>query len=133
MIVHNTDRGSVLGETIEVADSAIRRVKGLLGRECLEDGQGLLFKQCASLHTFFMRFPIDVLFVDKSGKVLKVADGVKPFKLVAAPLKAYYAIELPAGAVSRSKTRTGDRLSFREEPEEADEEPPRGVEAQASA
>jgi len=116
VIVHNTDRGSVLGETIEVADSAIRRVKGLLGRECLEDGQGLLFKQCASLHTFFMRFPIDVLFVDKSGKVLKVADGVRPFKLVAAPLRAHYAIELPAGAISRSDTRAGDRLSFREEP-----------------
>jgi uncharacterized membrane protein (UPF0127 family) len=114
MIVRNPHRGTVLGEAIEVADTAVRRVKGLLGRECLEDGQGLLFKKCSSLHTLFMRFPIDIVFMDKHGKVLKLSKAVKPFKLVAAPLRAYYALELPAGAIIRSETRAGDHLTFEE-------------------
>lgn len=119
MIVQNPGRGTVLGEAIEVADTAVRRVKGLLGRQCLEDGQGLLFKRCSSLHTFFMGFPIDILFIDKNGKVLKSAPEVRPFKLVRAPLKAYYALELPTGAVARSQTRVGDHLTFMDEWEES--------------
>ncbi len=112
MLVENANRGTVLGEAIEVAQSSVQRVKGLLGRECLEDGQGLLFKGCGSLHTFFMRFPIDIVFLDKRGRVLKSAANVKPFKLVAAPLRAYYALELPVGVIERSTTKVGDQLAF---------------------
>lgn len=112
MIVGNTARNTILGETIEVASTATQKVRGLLGRECLEDGQGLLFKGCSSLHTFFMNFPIDVVFTDRNGRVLKAAAEVRPFKLVAAPLRAYYAIELPAGAIVRSMTKEGDTLTF---------------------
>ncbi len=115
MIVRNQARETVIGEAIEVADTAVRKVKGLLGRECLEDGQGLLFKKCSSLHTFFMRFPIDIIFVDKDLKVLKLSCGVTPFKLVAAPLRASFAIELPANAIARSETRLGDTLWFEED------------------
>jgi len=112
VIVGNTARNTILGETIEVAATAAQKVRGLLGRECLEDGQGLLFTGASSLHTFFMRFPIDIIYTDRKGKVLKAASEVKPFKLVAAPLRAYYAIELPAGAITRSETRVGDVLAF---------------------
>ena len=115
MIVRNTNRGTVLGEAIEVAASAAQRVRGLLGRECLEDGQGLLFKRCSSLHTFFMHFPIDIVFMDKKGKVLKSAPQVGPFKLVAAPFRAHFALELPVGAIERSTTKVGDRLDFCDE------------------
>ena len=117
MIVRNAGRGTNLGGAIEVASTAAQRVRGLLGRECLEDGQGLLFKGCSSLHTFFMRFPIDIVFTDKDGRVLKTAAGVKPFKLVAAPLRAYYAIELPEGAIRESKTSVHDQLDFLDEME----------------
>ena len=118
MIIGNSDRGTTLGEAIEVAATAVQRVKGLLGRECLADGQGLLFKSCSSLHTFFMQFPIDIVYMDKDGKVLKSARAVKPFKFVMAPLRAYYALELPVGAINQSATRVGDSLRFIEEPEE---------------
>jgi uncharacterized membrane protein (UPF0127 family) len=117
MIVKNPNRESVLGEAIEVALTASQRVRGLLGRDCLEDGQGLLFKNCSSLHTFFMHFPIDIVFMDKKGKVLKVAVEVRPFKLVAAPFRAFYALELPTGAIIRSATKVGDFLAFVEEDE----------------
>jgi len=120
VIVTNVARGTVVGETIEVAASATQKVKGLLGRECLEDGQGLLFKGAGSLHTLFMRFPIDVIYTDKHGKVVKLARAVRPFKLIAAPLRCHYALELPAGAILASKTQVGDHLRFEEEPESLD-------------
>jgi hypothetical protein len=120
VIVTNVARGTVVGETIEVAASATQKVKGLLGRECLEDGQGLLFKGAGSLHTLFMRFPIDVIYADKYGKVLKIARAVRPFKLVAAPFRCYYALELPAGAILASGTQIGDMLTFDDEPESLD-------------
>ncbi|MPZ50175.1 MAG: DUF192 domain-containing protein [Dehalococcoidia bacterium] len=117
MIITNSDRGTVLGEAIEVAVTAAQRVKGLLGRDCLADGQGLLFKGTSSLHTFFMQFPIDVVFMDKQGKVLKSARDVKPFKIVIAPFRSYYALELPVGSIDGSSTRVGDRVLFLEEDE----------------
>jgi hypothetical protein len=111
VIISNSSRGTVIGETIEVAQTASQKVKGLLGRECLEDGQGLLFKGAGSLHTLFMRFPIDVIYADKKGKVVKIAP---------APLRCHYALELPVGAIAASRTEVGDHLSFEEEPEELD-------------
>jgi uncharacterized membrane protein (UPF0127 family) len=117
MIVTNSDRGTVMGEAIEVAMTAVQRVKGLLGRDCLADGQGLLFRGCSSLHTFFLQFPVDIVFLDKQGKVLKSARDVKPFKVVMAPFRAYYALELPVGAIDGSATRIGDRVIFLDEEE----------------
>jgi len=115
LIIRNASRDTVIGEAIEVAKTASQKVKGLLGRECLEEGQGLLFKGAGSLHTLFMRFPIDIIYTDKKGKVVKLAEAVRPFKVVTAPLRCHYAIELPAGAIPASKTQTGDLLEFEEE------------------
>ena len=112
MIIRNTSRNTVVGETIEVAETAVQKVKGLLGRDCLEDGQGLLFKGAGSLHTLFMRFPIDIIYANKQGKVLKAAKAVRPFKVAAAPLRGYYAIELPVGAINASNTQVGDLLDL---------------------
>ncbi|HLF79905.1 MAG TPA: DUF192 domain-containing protein [Dehalococcoidia bacterium] len=112
----NANKETVIGEAIEVAATAAQRAKGLLGRECLSEGEGLLFKGCSSLHTFFMQFPIDIIYADRSGKVLKCAKAVRPFRLVAAPLRAYYAVELPVGAIESSDTRAGDYLRFVDEP-----------------
>ena len=122
MIVRNAARNTTLGEAIEVAATSAQRVRGLLGRECLEDGHGLLFKNCASLHTFFMTFPIDIVYADRQGRVLKVASGVKPFKLIAAPMRAFFALELPEGAIERSGTQAGDTLVLDEEQEAPDYE-----------
>jgi uncharacterized membrane protein (UPF0127 family) len=75
----------------------------------------MLFSHCASLHTFFMQFPIDIIYMDKKHKVLKSAAGVPPFRLVAAPFRSYYALELPAGAIAASHTKVGDVLEFSED------------------
>jgi uncharacterized membrane protein (UPF0127 family) len=120
MIVTNNTRGTLIGETIEVAESASQKVKGLLGRPGLDDGHGMLFKGAGSLHTLFMRFPIDVIYTDREGKVVKAVKAVRPFKLVTAPLRCHYALELPSGAILASRTEVGDYLDFTEEPEELD-------------
>lgn len=115
MIVHNADRETVLGEAIEVAATSAQRAKGLLGRDALAAGEGLLFKRCSSLHTFFMRFAIDIAFISKDGKALKLAHAVPPFRVCVAPLRAHYALELPAGSLQASGTKVNDMLRFDDE------------------
>jgi uncharacterized membrane protein (UPF0127 family) len=121
VIVQNADRETVLGAAIEVAATSAKRAKGLLGRDHLADGEGLLFKHCASLHTLFMRFAIDIAYISKEGKVLKVAHAVPPFRVCVAPLRAHYALELPAGRLQASGTKVNDILKFVDEYAEATE------------
>jgi uncharacterized protein len=112
VIVQNANRDTVLGEAIEVAETSAKRAKGLLGRDALAAGEGLLFKHCSSLHTLFMRFAIDIAFISKEGKVLKLAHAVPPFRICVAPLRAHYALELPAGSLEASGTKLHDMVKF---------------------
>ena len=121
MIVQNPARETVLGAAIEVAATSSKRAKGLLGRDALAAGEGLLFKHCSSLHTLFMRFAIDIAFISKDGKVLKLAHAVPPFRICVAPLRAHYALELPAGSLEASGTKVHDMLKFVDEYAEAPE------------
>jgi len=89
-------------------DSRARR-RGLLGRHALERHTALVLAPCRAIHTWFMRFAIDVLFVRKDGTVLEVLPGVSPWK-IALSLRAFAVIELAAGVAVESETRAGDRL-----------------------
>ena len=89
-------------------DSATRR-KGLLGRDSLPAGEGLVIAPCNAVHTWFMRFAIDVAFVSRQGKVLKIRHAVPPWRLTGS-LRAHAVIELPAGTLERTETQTGDPL-----------------------
>jgi len=83
---------------------------GLLGRRSLPQGEGLLLTPCSSVHTFFMAFPIDLLFLDREGRVVKAIAGLKPFRLAFGGRGARACLELPAGAIASSRTAVGDRL-----------------------
>lgn len=85
-------------------------MRGLLGRSGLESGEGLLLQPASSVHTFFMRFAIDVVFLSRDGEVLKVADRVPPWRTAAAR-GAKTVIELAAGEAGRCGIRVGDRLA----------------------
>lgn len=100
---------------LEVADSAPKRTKGLLGRTGLGPGEGLWIVPCESVHTFFMRFPIDLVYLDRKNKVKKVRSNVGPWR-ISACLSAHSVIELPAGTVLSSLTRAGDTLEFTSAP-----------------
>ncbi len=109
--VTNRTRGTILATRLEVADSSLKRSKGLLGRDGLNAGAGLWIVPCESVHTFFMRFPIDLVYLDRKNKVKKVRSNVVPWR-ISACLSAHSVLELPAGTIHDNDARAGDILEF---------------------
>jgi uncharacterized protein len=103
--------GAVVCERTSVADSPFTRLKGLLGRDGLERGEGLLLRPASSVHTCFMRFPIDVVWLDRELVVLGIADGLEPWR-TSGKRGAKAALELPAGEAARRGLAVGDRLEL---------------------
>ena len=106
-----TESGTVLCERCELPESAFGRARGLLGRDGLEPGGGMLIDRAGSVHMFFMRFPIDVVFLSKDRTVVGVRHRLAPWR-VAAARHAVAALELPAGRAAEAGVETGDRLVF---------------------
>ena len=104
-------KGQVVCERCELADSFIGRGRGLLGRKELRRGQGMLIRPTWSVHTWFMRFAIDVVFLDADLTVLMLAQRLRPWR-AAARWRAHQALELPAGECRRLGLRVGDRLAW---------------------
>jgi len=107
----NLTRERELGSGVEVAETPAARRKGLLGKKALAPGEGLWIRPCASVHTFFMRFPIDLVYLDRQLRVKKVKTAVPAWR-ISACLWAYSVLELPAGTVQSTQTQPGDRLAF---------------------
>ena len=103
--------GTVVCERCEVPESAFGRMRGLLGRNGLEPGSGMLIDSAPSVHMFFMRFPIDVVFLDRDWKVLSVRHELRPWR-VAGSRGAVAALELPAGAAAAAGIAEGDVLAL---------------------
>ena len=103
--------GRVVCERCDVADSHWPRMRGLLGRRGLENGEGLLLRPTGSVHTFFMRFPIDVVFLARDGEVLKIAHALRPWRTAAAR-RAKAVLELAADEAERREIRVGSRLDL---------------------
>jgi hypothetical protein len=85
---------------------------GLLGRAGLARDEGLLITPCTSIHTFFMRFAIDVLYLDRNHVVVKAVRAMRPFRLSACLRGAHSVLELPVGVIEASGTQAGDQLAF---------------------
>ena len=109
--MRNQTRNTVLGESVEVADTSEKRRTGLLKHARLDPGSGLWISPCESVHTFFMKFPIDLIYLDKHRKVRKVRHAVPPWRLSAC-LTAHSILEFPAGTAEKSGTLPGDELSI---------------------
>ena len=109
--VVNTTRSAVLATQLEIAGSHSTRRKGLLGRALLYEGEGLWIIPCESVHTFFMRFPIDLVYLDRKHRIRKVRHAVGAWR-VSACLTAHSVLELPAGVVRATGTRAGDLVEF---------------------
>jgi uncharacterized protein len=101
--------GHVVCERCAVADRPLARLRGLLGRRELPAGDGLLLRPAPSIHTWFMRFPIDAVFLGRDGTVLKIRANVRPWRL-AGCRGAHATLELAAGEAERRVIRRGDRL-----------------------
>ena len=109
--VSNLTRNTVLAACMEVADSAALRNKGLLGRDRLSLGEGLWIVPCESVHTFWMRFPIDLVYLDRKKRIRKLVSEVRPWRMSAC-LWAHSVLELPPGTIRNTQTQLGDRLEF---------------------
>jgi hypothetical protein len=110
----NVTKGTVVAEDIAVARSFWGRFRGLMLRRALASGEALLIEPGASIHTAFMRFPIDVVFLDREKRVVKVAENVRPFR--AALSRGHSALELNAGSAGKANVVKGDRLVIVDQP-----------------
>jgi len=109
-----TDRGALLATDARRATSLRDRLRGLLGTAALPHGHGLHIEPCSSIHTFFMAYAIDVLFLDREGRVLRAIEALGPWRATLPVFRARGALELPAGTLRAAGVRAGDRLHFRE-------------------
>jgi hypothetical protein len=101
----------VVARTLEPALDSVARKRGLLGRDGLPDGHALIIAPCSIVHTFFMRFPVDILVVARTGVVLKAARDV-PSRRLSGAWGGFAVVEMRSGSVDRSDTRAGDVLSL---------------------
>jgi uncharacterized protein len=113
MVATNEANGGVVAVDVRLARYWLALARGLLGRRDLLPSEGLLLVGCASIHTWFMRFSIDVLFLDRSGVVVGLRRGLRPFRLAGAA-RAATTLELRTGAVDASGTAIGDRVVISE-------------------
>jgi uncharacterized membrane protein (UPF0127 family) len=111
--IRNRTRGTVLATAAEVAATSRQRRTGLLKHDALQPGQGLWIVPSEGVHTFGMRFSIDVVFLDRRKQVVKVRPQMPPGR-ISACLWAHSVLELPAGAIAATSTRVGDQLEFEE-------------------
>jgi len=110
--IQNQTRGTVVAGTARIASSLRDRTVGLLGTRALEPGDGLFIERSPSIHMFFMRYAIDVVFVDASLRVTRAVEGLKPWRVVLWARGARDCVELPVGAIAASATQVGDQLAM---------------------
>jgi len=108
----NERTGQVVARAVEAALTSETRRRGLLGRDGLPEGAALLIAPCPAIHTFSMRFAIDVVFVDGAGTAVHVVRDLQPWRIAIAP-RAFAVIEMAAGALARREVARGDRLTLR--------------------
>lgn len=107
--VQNLTRDTLLGDSIVVADTSATRRTGLLKNESLPPGEGLWIVPCEAVHSFFMKFAIDILYLDRNKKVRKAVRSLPPWR-ISGCLVAHSTLELPAGTIESTGTQAGDQL-----------------------
>lgn len=112
MVILNLTRQSVPARNARYASSFGARLSGLIGKRFSPALDGMVFDRCNAIHTFFMRYPIDVIFADEKYRVLKTVPAFPPWRPFLACRNAFYVIELPAGMLESTATAPGDQLDL---------------------
>ena len=112
MQIRNVTRGSELARQARLARGFWSRLIGLLGRSSLQPGEALVLEPGSSVHTAFMRFAIDVVYLDRSRRVVKVVSALQPFRMSGVLRGVRSVIELPSGTIVATNTAVGDELAF---------------------
>ena len=111
----NVTRHQILADRLAVANTFLSSLKGLIGRTCLLPDEGLWICPCQSIHTLWMRFSIDVLFLDSANSVIYLVERMKPFRISRHLSRAWSVVELPAATIQLTGTQLGDQLEFLEQ------------------
>jgi hypothetical protein len=114
-MILNTTRGTCVARHVEVADAYFKRAAGLMFRSVLPPEHALWIVPCAGIHSCFMRFPFDALFVDKNMKVLAIIKSMRPWRISRWVKGGHAVLELPAGSIALSQTEASDQLAWEEE------------------
>lgn len=110
--IDNISRGVTLVDRGRKADNPWRRFRGLMGIAELPNGSGLLIEPCDSIHTHFMRIPIDVIYVSADHEIVHIDSAMKPWRIGRRHHRSKYVIEVPSGTTERTGTQVGDRLGL---------------------
>jgi uncharacterized membrane protein (UPF0127 family) len=110
--VHNREKGTAVANRVIRARNLFARTRGLMGAANLPEGAGLLLEGDNAIHTFFMRFSIDVAFLDGEGRVVRLMHSLAPWRATWFVWRARSVLELPSGTLSRSNTEVGDHLTL---------------------
>ena len=113
MKLYCSDSDILVAENLKAAKDPLSRLKGLLFTKELKKGCGLWLKDCNSIHTFFMRYAIDVLFTDRNLRVVKIIPSMLPNRISPIVFKAHSVIELPAGTLVQTPIRIADQLEIK--------------------
>ena len=113
MEIFNTTKNTVIADRVAVANTPLSKMVGLLNRATLKKGEALVIPSCRAIHMFFMKFPIDAIFVDKENRVVGCVDGIRPFSLSPVFWQASFVIEVPVGTIGASRTEIGDLIELR--------------------
>ena len=108
----NITKGTTIAQKGQIATSPIKRLVGLLGRKNLSPNQALVLRPCSGIHTFFMRFALDVLFLDRNMRVIKLIQNYPPNRLSPTIWGAKIVVELPVGKIAKTHTSLDDILKF---------------------
>ena len=108
--VVNETSGAVLGERVTIARTLWARTRGLMLQSRLPEGTGLIIDPCSSIHTFWMRIPIDVVYLDRARMVVRTDEAMRPWRIGPLRTGGRMVLELPVGAIARTGTRAGDRI-----------------------
>jgi uncharacterized protein len=109
--VRNVTRGTLIGDGINTADTSAQRRTGLLKHDKLDEGSGLWIIPCEAVHTLFMKFAIDLIYLDRKRRVRGIVRALRPWRLSMC-LPAHSVIELPPGTIDRTNTQKGDQLEL---------------------
>lgn len=108
----SASRSVTIASNLKEASNFFSRLKGLLGKTALDDGEGLWMARCRAIHTIGMRFPIDVVFLNGDLMVKKVVKDLRPFHPIVFCWSAKGVLELPAGTIERVQIQVGDRIEI---------------------
>ncbi|MBU0468637.1 MAG: DUF192 domain-containing protein [Candidatus Omnitrophica bacterium] len=112
MKILNKTKQNIIADKAKVADSFLTRMVGLLNRESFSEGEALVITRCNSIHMFFMKFAIDVVFVSKENVVVGLVSDIRPFQLSRIYFRSSYVVELPSSAILSAGISIGDQIEI---------------------